>query len=152
MATAYRTEYPTFGGLILGSRGIDCYDWDDLLDIAPKKGDPAWDVPGVDGVAALTQFEDGLRVLLLLEISGRWTQDNTPVSGAANRRTQLHSHLAALRAVATLGTIQTLTLTRAGMADVSVDAKVVSPLRPRHEDVDIYRASLDLLLPDGTAL
>lgn len=152
MATAWRTEFVTFGGLLLGSRGIDCYDWDDLLGTADKKGDPLWDVPGDDGGEPLDQFEDGMRVLLLIEVNGRWTQDNASVSGAANRRTQLHAHLAAIRAVAKVGTTQSLTLTRAGMADVTVDAKVVSPWRPRHEDVDIYKGSLDLVLPDGTPL
>lgn len=152
MATPWRTEYPILGGLIFGSKGIDCYDWDDLLGTADKKGDPGWDIPGTDGVEGLDQFEDGHRALLLVKIEGRWTQDNVAVAGAAARRTQLHNHLAAVRAVCTVGTTQTLTLVRAGFANTSVDAKVVSPFRPRHEDVDIYKGSIDLLLPDGTML
>lgn len=152
MATPYLTDYVTFGGLLCGSRAVDCVDWDDLLGTAGKKGDPGWDVPGADGVDPLDQYEDGLRAALILEISGRWTQDNVPVSGTASRRTKTHEHLAAVRAVAAVGTTQTLTIVRAGFANVSVDAKVVSAFQPRRLDFDLYRGSLDLLLPDGTPL
>lgn len=152
MATAYLTDYVTFGGLILASRAIDCTDWDDLLGTADHKGDPLWPLPGVDGGDPLDQFEDGLRAALILNISGRWTQDNVAVSGTAARRTKLHEHLAAIRAVAKLGTNQSLVITRAGFVDVTVDAKVVSAFRPRRLDFDMYRGSLDLLLPAGTPL
>lgn len=152
MATAYKTEYPTLATLHMGNRGIDCYDHSDLLGAADKKGDPDWPLPGIDGVEALELFEGGMRVLLLVELDGSFDQDNNLVVGVDARRTQAHAHLDAVRTVAKVGTTQTLTLVRNGMADVTADAIVMSGFRPRHETYDIIKLSLDLLLPGGSLL
>lgn len=152
MATAYKTEYPTLGALHMGNRGIDCYDHSDLLGAADKKGDPTWDLPGLDGGDPLTVYQAPMRALLLVELDGSFDQDNNLVTGTAARRLQVHAHLDAVRSVVQVGATQTLTLVRAGLSNPTADAIVVSGFRPRHETFDIIKLSIDLLLPGGSLL
>lgn len=146
MATAYRSEYVTLGGLIMGSRAIDCYDWSDLMGSAGKRGDD-FVAQGVAGVTERTRTEDALRALLHVRVNARYDQDNVRVA-ASSARANLYTLLAAVRAKAEVNTTQTLSLTASG-GPYSADAVVVGGFQPRHHSPYIVTFTLDVLLPDG---
>lgn len=154
MPTPYRTEYVTLGGLMSGSRAIDCYDWSDLEGTADKKVEN-WPNPGGAGVLPLPAPEDGMRALLHYRVDGSYDQDNNIVSPGtdfAGWRTNFYTLMAAVRAVTKLSTVQTLQLTVASGGPHSADCLVIGGIKPAHEVPWLATFTVDVLLPDGSLL
>lgn len=147
MATAYYDEYVTLGGLMMGSRAINCFDWGDLLGTADKRGTD-FTATGVAGVTARDRVEDAMRVLLRVRIDARWDQDNVR-QAQSTWRANLYTLLDAVRTVAETDGVQTLQLTRPGGGPHSADAMVVDGFRPQFVHDAQVELTLDVLLPDG---
>lgn len=154
MATPYRSRYVTLGGLMAGSRAIDCHDWSDLEGTAEKKVD-TWPNPGGAGVLPLDVFEDGMRALLHFRVNGEFDQDNQVVaagSGFAGWVANYDTLMAAVRTVVKASTVQTLTVTGYSGGPHSADCQVIGPIRPVLAKPWLSTFTVDVLLPDGSLL
>ena len=128
MATAYRSEYVTLGGLLLGSRAIDCFDWADLLGTA-KRHPGNFTVQGTAGRTARASVEDELEAVLQIRLNGRYDQDNARVT-AGTERSNLYVLRAALMTELEDNATQTVQLTYPG-GTASASCRVVDVRGPK---------------------
>ena len=142
--TAYASPYISIGSLILRTRAIDCYDWSDLLQQPPKRGQDR-PIPGVDGRAVRPRKNDALRAALPVRLNGSYT-GNTRYTG--DRHLKVYDHLEDLAAVTGDGTTQNLSLVRPA-GTVTVDCIVESSSAPNFLSGWIAIVVLDVTLPDG---
>jgi hypothetical protein len=146
--SAARDDWATLGGLLLGSRGIDLHDYDDLLADVPRRGQDRI-VPSADYTVPRPRRRTHLRALLHIRLRGDWTAANVPVA-EPGRIAQLYAHYNALKAV----TAQTglLTCTILG-GTLSGDCYVEDPGRLMRGDPHGNRWSglvvVDLTFPGG---
>jgi hypothetical protein len=149
--TPYKTVYVTLGGVMMGSKAIDCWDFSDILGAASKRGDDET-IDGVAGVTAQDRVSGPLDAFLYVELHSNYTQDNGPVSGEAARLTNLGTLLDLVRGVAETNTTQTLTLTGWPGGPHSADCIVKDGFEPEFLGGEIVRVTLDVRLPGGALL
>ena len=150
MPTAYFNEHVTLGGVMLGSRALECFDFEELLGIAPKRGGD-FTVPGTAGQTARDRVEDALEALIRIRVNGRYDQDNVR-QARSSWRTNFYSLLGTLEAVLDVNTTQTVELTRPGGGPHSASAIVTDVRGPKHHTTEIAEMAVVLKVPSGALL
>lgn len=150
MATALYGEYVTLGGLLCGSRAIECFEFQGLKGTA-KRHAGNFVSSGVAGRTAIQPIEDELPATLQFRVNGRWDQDNVPVA-RTSWVSNFYSLLSTLMAKLETNTTQTVSLTRPGGGPHSADCLVVDVRGPKHEVPEIATLAAVLLLPGGALL
>jgi hypothetical protein len=150
MPTAYYSEHVTLGGVMLGSRALECFDFEELLAVAPKRGKD-FTVPGTAGQTARDRVEDALAAVIRIRINGRYDQNNARVA-RGSWRSNFYSLLGTLEAVLVVNTTQTVQLTRPGGGPHSASAIVADVRGPKHHTPEIAELAVVLKLPSGALL
>lgn len=151
MPTPTRTEYVTLGALMGGSRAVDCFDWYELMGIAPRRTEP-YLAPGFAGVVPRASVEDALEAKTKWRLDGRFDQDNVE-QVESTWRANLYTHIAALRAVCEVGSTQTVQLTRPGGGPHSASCQVLEVHGPKETASPyVVEFAVVLLLPNGALL
>lgn len=149
MATAFFTQYVTLGTLMMGSRGIESFDFGQLKGLM-KRHAGNFAAAGVAGRTVRTPVTDQLTARIEVRLNGKFTQDNAPVATASQVSTY-ESHEAALFAVLATNTLQTITLTRPSGA-TNASAQVVEVDGPVHDSPVIARVNFKVIIPAGSLL
>lgn len=149
MATPYFTQYVTLGALMMGSRGIESFDFAQLKGLM-KRHAGNFAAAGVAGRTARTPVTDQLTFRIEVRLNGKFTQDNAPVAVGSQPATY-EAHEAALFAVLATNALQTVTLTRPSGAD-NAQAHVVEIDGPVHDSPVIARVNFKAIIPAGSLL
>lgn len=142
--SAYATPYVKIGTLILRTRGIECFDWSDVLQRPAKRGQNRA-VPGVAGRRFRPRVNDEVRAVLPVRLNGAY-DGNTLFTG--DRHLKVYDHFKTVAAVADVGTVQTLTFVR-GATTTAVDCVVEELTAPNFETPSIAVVVLGVTLPNG---
>lgn len=147
MPTAYKSVYVTLGGLMGGSRAIDCFDHDGLTGIAKRHAGNTRSA-GVAGSTARQPILDELEVVTEWRVNGRYDQDNGPIA-RSSWVSNFYSLRATLLAVLDNNTLQTVTLTHPG-GSLTGQCQIVDVRGPQHEMQEIATWRAVLLIPAGS--
>jgi hypothetical protein len=149
MATPFFTQYPTLATLMMGSRGIECFDFAQLKRLM-KRHAGNFAAAGVAGRTARSPVTDELTARIKIRLNGKFTQDNAAVA-PASQPAQYAAHEAALFAVLAVNTLQTIELVHAG-GTATAQCQVVEIDGPVHDSNVIARVSVRLHIPAGPLL
>lgn len=148
MPTALYPEYVTIGGVHLGNRAREIFDWQELLGSSPKRGSDVT-VPGTAGDIPRARVAAAHRALLRMRINGEYSDDNVAVNGTVNAKVEgAYTQYKIVQAIADVNTVQTLQLVRpAGTS--SADAIVLGFTAAGRLNPWVWEFVLDVKLPDG---
>ncbi len=149
MPTPYKSVYITLGGLMCGSRAIDCFSHDFLDGIAKRHAGNVRSA-GVAGTTARSPITDELSGVAEFRVNGRYDVDNGSIarsSWVSNYYTLRSTLLAKLQT----HTLQTITLTYPG-GTLTGQCQVTDPRGPQHDDGmrEIATFAAVLTIPAGS--
>ena len=149
MPTPRYGEYITVGTLMMGSRAIEAYDWDELMGASGKRGEDVT-VEGQSGDVPLDRVTGSHRGLVKVRLNGEYDHATDAYTGPTIQAKvqKAYSLYAAFKAVASINTTQTLTLHHYGDNEVA-QCIVVDYMSRGRLNPWVWEYVLDIKLPGG---
>lgn len=147
--SAYRSTYITLGGLNCGTKGIDCYDWSDLLSGAPKRGQNRV-LPDLPGRELRPKLPDEMRAALQFRLRGDYTTNGTYINADEDTWHQnIYSRLSTLRSIANSTETKTIQLITP-LTQIQNVCQIEEMGKPRFLNPWIVNVVVDLTIPTGS--
>jgi hypothetical protein len=147
MPTPYFYAYPTIGGVMMGSRAIESFEYADLTRAADMRGEDVL-IERQPGRRPGGRLADDSRRIVEVRLNGDWTQENAAVVGYAARVSAYYDYLEILKELAAVGAEQPVLLT---VGDRAWEGSCTVERMSKPQDLNpwTYELALDLTLHGG---